>query len=234
MKGHVPAIVVAAIILILTIAAPASAQTLMPCVSSQSAAVKCFVGYAIATKIVTVPPGMSMTNYNSYALAVLRISQDTNVSVILLGTTSAIADAMPAKNEDGTANPTAQTNAINAIINAELLNGIITLPTQTTEAQLELFAQLTVTNMSGFTGVSLSPGAALRLIDSYIVTATSTSGTINWTTVNASLTTAVKNLISSGLLKLPSGVTQTQFTTFVEDVAQAIAAYKSATGKKSL
>jgi hypothetical protein len=152
----------------------------------------------------------------------------------LLGTTSAIADAMPATNSDGSADATAQTNAVNSIINSEILTGIIALPAQTTEVQLQTFAQQTVTDMTGFTGVSLSPGAVLRLIDSYIITGTSTTGTINWTTVNANLTTAVNNLVSSGLLKLPAGVTQAQFTTFVEDVAQSIAAYKSTTGKKSL
>jgi hypothetical protein len=41
----------------------------------------------------------------------------------------------------------------------------------------------------------------------------------------------VRNLVSSGLLKLASAVTQAQF---VEDVAQSIAAHNSATGKKSL
>ncbi len=234
MQRHLPAVLVAAIILIFAIAAPSNAQVINPCNSSQSFAVRCFVRNAIATKILTVPSGMTLTAYDNYAVAVLRITQDTNLSVILLGTTSAIADAIPARNADGTANETAQTNAINAIVNSESLTGIITLPPQTTEAQVEMFAQQTVSNLTGFTGVSLSPGAVLRLVDSYIITAKTSAGEINWTTVDASLTTAAKNLINSGMLKLPSGVTQAQFTTFVEDVAHAIAAYKSATGRKSL
>lgn len=234
MQRYLSAIALAAAILILAIAAPANAQTLTPCTSSQASAVNCFVGNAVATKILTVPSSMNMTSYDNYAVAVLRIAQDTNVSVILLGTTSAIADAMPAKDANGAANATAQTNAINSIINSEVLTGILVLPAQTTEAQLETFAQQTVINMTGFTGVSFSPGAVLRLIDSYIVAGTSTSGTINWTTVKASLTAAVKNLVGSGMLKLPSGVTEAKFTTFVEDVAQSIATYKSATGKKTL
>jgi hypothetical protein len=234
MQRYLSAIALAAAILILAIAAPANAQTLTPCTSSQASAVNCFVGNAVATKILTVPSSMNMTSYDNYAVAVLRIAQDTNVSVILLGTTSAIADAMPAKDANGTANETAQTNAVNSIINSEVLNGILVLSAQTTEAQLETFAQQTVINMTGFTGVSFSPGAALRLIDSYIVAGTSTSGTINWTTVNASLKAAVKNLVGSGMLKLPSSVSEARFTTFVEDVAQSIATYKSATGKKTL
>jgi hypothetical protein len=234
MHRYLSAIVFATAILLCSVAAPVNAQTLMSCSASQSAAVKCFVSNAVATKILSVPSGMNMSTYDSYAVAVLRITQDTNVSVILLGTTSAIADAMPATNSDGSADATAQTNAVNSIINSEILTGIIALPAQTTEVQLQTFAQQTVTDMTGFTGVSLSPGAVLRLIDSYIITGTSTTGTINWTTVNANLTTAVNNLVSSGLLKLPAGVTQAQFTTFVEDVAQSIAAYKSTTGKKSL
>jgi len=234
MHRNLSAIVLATAILFFAIAAPANAQSISACTTSQSSAVRCFVGNAVATKILTVPSSMNMMSYDNYAIAVLRIAQDTNVSVILLGTTSAIADAMPATDANGTANAVAQTNAVNSIVNSEILTGILVLPAQTTETQLETFAQQTVTSMTGFTGVSLSPGAVLRLIDSYIVTGTSTNGTINWTTVNASLTTAVNNLISSGLLKLPSGVTQAQFTTFVDDVAQSIAAYKSATGKKSL
>ena len=234
MQRYILAVLVTATILMFSVAAPANAQEVNPCNNSQTLAVRCFVRNAIATKILTVPSGMSATNYSNYAVSVFYITQDTNLSVILLGTTTAIADAMPAKNADGTANETAQTNAINSIINSESLTGLITLPSQTTEAQVELFAQQTVTNLTGFTGVSLSPGAVLRLIDSYIITATSSTGAINWTTVDASLTTAVKNLIGSGMLKLPSGVTQAQFTTFVEDVAHAIEAYKSATGRKSL
>ena len=234
MQRYLLAVLIAATILIFSIAEPADAQEVNPCNTSQTLAVRCFVRNAIATKILTVPSGMSLTNYNNYAVAVFYITEDTNLSVILLGTTTAIADAMPAKNADGTANETAQTNAINAIVNSESLTGLITLPSQTTVAQVEMFAQQTVSNLTGFTGASLSPGAVLRLIDSYIITATSTTGTIDWTTVDASLTTAVKNLISSSMLKLPSGVTQAQFTTFVEDVARAIAAYKSSTGRKSL
>jgi hypothetical protein len=234
MQRYILAVLVTATILMFSVAAPANAQEVNPCNNSQTLAVRCFVRNAIATKILTVPSGMSATNYSNYAVSVFYITQDTNLSVILLGTTTAIADAMPAKNADGTANETAQTNAINSIINSESLTGLITLPSQTTEAQVELFAQQTVTNLTGFTGVSLSPGAVLRLIDSYIITATSSTGAINWTTVDASLTTAVKNLIGSSMLKLPSGVTQAQFTTFVEDVAHAIATYKSATGRKSL
>jgi hypothetical protein len=233
-QRHLPAVLLAAIILIFSIAAPANAQVANPCNTSQSFAVRCFVRNAIATKILTVPTGMNITVYDNYAVAVFRITQDTDLWMMMLGTTSAIADAMPAKNADGTANSIAQTDAINSIVNSESLTGIIVIPSQITLAQLEMFAQQTVSNITGFTGVSLSPGAVLRLIDSYIITATSSSGTINWTTVDASLTTAVKNLISSGMVKMPGSVTQAQFTTFVEDVAHAIAAYKSATGRKSL
>jgi len=234
MGRYISAIAVTAVLLVLGYAAPASAQSSNPCTENQAMAVRCFVNSAVATKILTVPAGMTTSNFDSYAVAVLRISQDTNVSVILLGTTSAIADAMPPKNASGAANDAAQTNAVSAIVNAELSSGIIALPKGTTAAQLELFAKQAVQNMSGFTGVSLSPGGALRLIDSYIVTATNSGGKVDWTEVNSTLTTAVKNLTSTGLLKLPSGLTQAQFTTFVENVAQAIAAYKTATGRKSL
>jgi len=220
-------------IVLFAAASPAQAQSAF-CNTSQTMAAKCFAQSAITSDIAAMPAGMTMAEYQSYGVAVLRILQSTDTAVILLGTTSAISDAMPATNANGTANTAAQTTAINAIISAGLSTTIITLPTQTTQAQLELFAQQAVTNMGGFNGVSLSPGSILRLIDSYIVTATSSNGTINWTTVNSSLTTAVNNLISSGMVKLPSSVTTTQFTTFVEDVAQAIAAYKSATDKKSL
>jgi hypothetical protein len=114
MQRYILAVLVTATILMFSVAAPANAQEVNPCNNSQTLAVRCFVRNAIATKILTVPSGMSATNYSNYAVSVFYITQDTNLSVILLGTTTAIADAMPAKNADGTANETAQTNAINS------------------------------------------------------------------------------------------------------------------------
>ena len=41
----------------------------------------------------------------------------------------------------------------------------------------------------------LTPGISLRIIDSYLITAT-TSTWVNWTEVNASLTAAINNFVS--------------------------------------
>lgn len=52
----------------------------------------------------------------------------------------------------------------------------------------------------------LTPGVALRMIDSYVVTATS-NGAVNWTEVETNLTKAVNSLVNAGLIKTPEEMT---------------------------
>jgi len=79
----------------------------------------------------------------------------------------------------------------------------------------------------------LTPGISLRIIDSYIVTATS-NGKVNWSEVDANLSTVVGNYISSGLVKIPPGMSLYDVTSFVGSLAQSIYSYKVATHRTAL
>jgi hypothetical protein len=204
------------------------------CGASQSLAVKCYVRYALETGTTNVPAGMSMQQYQAYGVAVLRILQSGHTYFMVLGASAAISDAMPPGNNDGSANQAAQDAAVNSIIDAALTNGLITLPNSVTEAQVQEFARDTTDKMDTNDGPSFSPGGVLRMIDSYIVTYTDANGNVNWTSVNSALNTAVTNMISSGMIKIPSGITASQMSQFAVGVAQAIETYKTATSRKSL
>ncbi|MFZ0635645.1 MAG: hypothetical protein WA755_04785 [Candidatus Acidiferrales bacterium] len=212
----------------------AHAQGSGNCTVSQSMAVRCFVPNAVQTRIAQIPSGMSLTQFEAYGVTVMRIMQSGTTFLALIGTSAAVSDAMPATNSNGTADAAAQTTALNAIVAAALANNIIALPTQATTSQMQMFAQNLTNNFAGNAGMSLSPGAALRLIDSYIDTSTDSNGNVNWTTVDSSINTAIGNLVASGFLKLPSTITQAQVTAFAEAVAQAIATYKTATNRTTL
>ncbi len=83
-------------------------------------------------------------------------------------------------------------------------------------------------------GVTISPGALLRFLDSYIVTATAADGTVVWPNVQASISSFVDGLVNSGLVKLPADLTPDNVKSFAYDVALAIQDYKDATGKIQL
>ena len=52
--------------------------------------------------------------------------------------------------------------------------------------------------------------------------------------MNAKLSSAVANYISSGLMKVPTGMTATQVTSFADALAQVIYNYKVATHRAAL
>lgn len=79
----------------------------------------------------------------------------------------------------------------------------------------------------------MSPGLALRVLDTYITSAT-TNGTVNWTQVNTNIAGLVNSLQSAGLLRLPANIKTTQLTAFAQSVAKAIYTYTQATGRTSL
>ncbi|MGH9738826.1 MAG: hypothetical protein ACRD4X_09595 [Candidatus Acidiferrales bacterium] len=213
------------------LAYPAHAQR--SCTSSQNAAVECFASNAVQTKLLTLHYGMTMPQYEAYSVAVSKIMQAQNTNLVVFGLSCAIADAMPPTNADGSANQTAQTNAVNSIAAAEIASGIATLPSQTNQQDMQWFSMDLVNSMNANNGVLLSPGTLLRLIDSYVVTSTS-GGVVNWTQVNSNLATVVGNLASSALLKLPASITQAEVTSFAQSLAQTIFTYKTATGRSSL
>lgn len=203
------------------------------CNSSQDAAVECFVNSAVRTNLTSLRYGMNMTEFKAYGVAVSKILQSSETPVILGGVAAAVADAMPPTNANGSSNTAAQQAAIAAIVNAEIANGIVTLPAETTQQDLIWFTQDLADNMSQTGGIVMSPGLALRVLDTYITSAT-TNGTVNWTQVNTNIAGLVNSLQSAGLLRLPANIKTTQLTAFAQSVAKAIYTYTQATGRTSL
>jgi hypothetical protein len=203
------------------------------CDSSQDAAVQCFVGYAVRTNLTSLRYGMNMTQFKAYGVAVSKILQDQQDYLALAGIAGAVADAMPPTNSNGSANTAAQQAAVNAIVQAEISDDLVTIPAEVSEQQMEWFSLDLVASMNETKGIMLSPGFLLRLTDSYIITGT-TNGTVNWTVVNANLMAMVNNLAGAGLLKLPASVTLSNAQSFAQNLAQAIYSYKVATGRTSL
>lgn len=218
------------------VARPAYSQAARTsCTASQQAAVECFVANAVATDLTKPRYGMTLAQFESYGVAVSQILQTHHTYLVLVGVSSAVADAMPPTNADGTSNQTAQENAVTQTVAAATQLGLASLPSGTTLTDLEHFS-IDITNaMNDNNGVLelLTPGISLRIIDSYIVTATS-KGTVNWSEVNSKLSSAVANYISSGLMKVPTGMTATQVTSFADALAQVIYNYKVATHRTAL
>jgi hypothetical protein len=215
---------------------PASAQT--QCTTSQDAAVQCFVKNAVSARLASLPSGMSMAQYEAYGVAVSKTLQSPTVLMFLAGMTSAVSDALPSKDANGSANEAAQITAINAVVAAGLKDALFTLPAGVSLTQLQQVAQ-NMTAMAGEnTGLLISPGALLRTLDSYLVSATSSASgaaaSVNWLQVTNGLSTLVDNLVSTGLMKLPSGVASSDVKQFALDVCTAIEQYKLATQKAHL
>ena len=97
-------------LLIASIAPPSHAQG--GCSSGQDAAVQCFVSNAVRTNLVTLQYGMTMSQFKAYGVSVSKIVQQQPTALALVGLSSAVADALPPTNADGSANQAAQTAAI--------------------------------------------------------------------------------------------------------------------------
>lgn len=205
------------------------------CNSSQDGAVECFVANAVKTGLTSPRYGMSMSQFKAYGVSVSRILQTDETYLVVVGTSSAIADAMPPLNSNGATNSSAQQAAISSVVSALLANDLATLPSETTELDLQYFSMDVVSamNTSGGYLQLMTPGVGLRIIDSYVVTGTS-AGKVNWTSVDASLSTAINNMLAAGLIKVPSGVSLAQVNSFVDSVAQTIWTYKQATARAHL
>jgi sorbitol-specific phosphotransferase system component IIA len=203
------------------------------CASAPDAAVQCFVGNAVRTNLVTLQYGMTMTQFKAYGVSVSKIVQEQPTALAVVGLASAVADALPPTNANGTANPAAQTTAIDAIVDAGLADNILILPAETTVQDLKWFSLDLVNVMNTNNGILLSPGTMLRVIDSYVVTA-NVNGQVNWTQANAGIATMITNFASAGLLKLPTTITTAQAIQFAEALAQITYSYKAATGRTTL
>jgi hypothetical protein len=205
------------------------------CTASQQAAVECFVANAVATDLTKPRYGMSLAQFESYGVAISEILQTHQTYLVLVGVASAASDALPPTNSNGSANLLAQQQAISEIIAAASTAGLVPTPPQTTLHEMEWFALDVSSAMNDNDGVLqlLTPGVAFRMIDSYVVTAT--SGTeVNWTEVQTNLTNAVNNFVKAGLIKIPAGMTAAKITAFANAIAHVIYSYKVATGRKAL
>jgi hypothetical protein len=203
------------------------------CASAQDAAVECFVGNAVHTKLVTMQFGMTMSQFKAYGVSVSKIVQEQPTALAVVGLASAVADALPPTNANGSANQAAQTAAIDSIVDAGIANNFLTLPAETTSQDLKWFSLDLVNVMNTNNGILLSPGTMLRVIDSYVVTAT-TGGTVNWTQANSGIATMITNFAGAGLLKLPATITTAQAIQFAQSLAQITYTYKTATGRATL
>jgi hypothetical protein len=212
---------------------PAAAQS-TNCTSSQQAAVQCFVANAVATDLTKPRYGMTLAQFEAYGVAVSEILRTNHTYLVLIGTSSAIADAMPPTNANGSANQSAQDVAVTQIVNAEVSGGLANTTVATVQ-DLQWFSLDVTGAMNDNNGVMalLTPGVSLRIIDSYVVTGT-TNGTVNWTVVHATLAQAVDNFIASGMFKVPGLTTTARLKAFVNSLAYIIYDYKVSTGRKSL
>lgn len=225
-------IVLAGVCLLLVSAAP-PLRAQGSCASAPDAAVQCFVGNAVRANLVTLQYGMTMSQFKAYGVSVSKIVQQQPTALAVVGLASAVADALPPTNADGSANAAAQTAAVNAIVDAGIANDFITIPAETSSQDLKWFSLDLVNAMNANNGILLSPGTFLRVIDSYAVTAT-TSGTVNWPQANSGIATMITNFASAGLLKLPATITTAQAIQFAQSLAQITYTYRTATSRTSL
>ena len=169
------------------------------CVSGQDQAVECFVGNAVRTNLVTLQFGMTMAQFKGYGVSVSHILQSQPTSLALVGLAGQrVADALPPTNADGSASTTAQSAAMNSIVDAGIAGNFLTVPAETNFQDLKWFSLDLVQVMNSNNGILLSPGSMLRVIDSYVVTST-TNGTVNWTQANSGIATMITGLGYSGL-----------------------------------
>jgi hypothetical protein len=225
-------IVLAGVCLLLVSTAPAlHAQG--GCASAPDAAVQCFVGNAVRSNLITVQYGMTMPQFKAYGVSVSKIVQQQPTALAVVGLASAVADALPPTNADGSANLAAQTAAVNSIVDAGIADDFITVPAETNSQDLKWFSLDLVNAMNANKGILLSPGTMLRVIDSYVITATS-SGTVNWTQADSGIATMITNFASAGLLKLPATITTAQAIQFGQSLAQITYTYRTATNRTTL
>ena len=173
-----------------TLAAPRACSQTTPtnCTASQQAAVECFVANAVATNLAQPRQGTTLPQFEADGFAVSKILQTHSTYLVLVGLSSAVADAMPPVNADGSANQVAQNNAILQAVSAASHNGLTPLPTGVSLLDLQHFALDVAGAMNDSQGALelLTPGISLRIIDSYVITGT-TNGQVSWSQVNASL-----------------------------------------------
>src|SRR5271167_238145 len=144
MKPTNPLLAISALLIAMVFPLGVRAQTTTPppsCTASSDAAVQCFVANAVTTGLTTPRYGMTLAQFQDYGVAVTKILQTDQTYLVLVGLSSAIADALPPKNADGTFDSTAQDTAIAQIVAAAATDGFIWPPSGTTLQDLQWFTQ---------------------------------------------------------------------------------------------
>ncbi|MGA7625359.1 MAG: hypothetical protein WCA91_17450 [Candidatus Acidiferrales bacterium] len=205
------------------------------CITSPDAAVRCFVSNAVRTHLTTTRFGLTLPEFQAYGVAVSKILLTQHTYIVLVGVASAVADAMPPTNADGSRNVAAQDDAVNTIVTASTDAHFASAPVDVTLQDLKWFALDLVGAMNQNSGYMqlLTPGVGLRMINSYVLSGTSGSS-VDWTEVDAKLSDVVDNMLTSRMIKLPNGMTADQVKRLVDSIARAIQSYKVATGRKSI
>jgi hypothetical protein len=211
----------------------APAARAQSCNASQDAAVQCFVSAAVKTNLTSLRYGMTLPQFQAYGVAISKILQARQTYLVLAGMSSAVADAMPPTNADGSPNLAAQQAANTSVVATEISSGIVALPAETTQQHLIWFTWDLTNGMNQSAAILLTPGFLLRTIDTYVVNAT-TSGVVNWPQVNANLAKLVTSLQNAVILKLPPNITAAQVISFAQSLAHIIYTYKTTTGRATL
>jgi len=219
----------------LSVAAAAPSIQAQSCTSSQDAAVQCFVADAVKARLIKPHFGMTLAQFESYGVAVSHILQTHDTYLTLIGTASAIADAMPPRNADGSANQGAQDLAVMQIVSAELNNGLANTMSGVAVQHLWWFSLDVVDAMNDNNGYLqlFTPGISLRIVDSYVVSATS-NGAVNWAQAYSGISGAIDQMITARLMKPPPHMSAAQIKSFSRSLAKVIYEYRVATKRARL
>jgi hypothetical protein len=219
----------------LGVATAVPAARAQSCTASQDAAVQCFVANAVKASLIKPHFGMTLAQLESYGVAVSHILQTHDTYLTLIGTASAIADAMPPTNADGSANQEAQDVAVMQIVSAEVNNGLAKTVSGVAVQHLWWFSLDVVDAMNDNNGYLqlFTPGISLRIADSYVVSATS-NGTVNWPQAYSGISGAIDQMIGTGLMKPPPNMSAAQIKSFSRSLAKVIYQYRVATKRAHL
>jgi hypothetical protein len=231
---------------ILSLAAPAAAQRdrfpksptkpkTVACDSSPQAAVDCFVQHAVKTGLVELPPDMTLDEFRAWGVSVAEMLREPGASVLALGLASAVADALPPVSLNGLdRDASAQAAAIDAIVESAIATRLLVLPAGATAADAKRMVFQMAERFGSYNGPNFSSGTVLRMLDAVLMSATDSTGRVDWVKVNDSIAKLVAALNAAGLLTLPSGTTVDGVRKFAQDTALAIYNYKLATGQSRL
>ena len=84
---------------------------------------------------------MTLAQFELYGVAISQILQTHQTYLVLVAVASAVADAMPPTNANGSANPAAQANAVSEMVGASSRLGFAPTPEGASLIDLEYFSR---------------------------------------------------------------------------------------------